>query len=121
MDFRKVLSDFTKGLLRRRPIRAMFPFTFIGKEVERRAQEGEDISVVENIRPRTYAARQTANTRAGDTDLIRRARRFSIRKLMRESGASQHATERFLRSERVHLATRARLAQAVEKLERSGQ
>jgi hypothetical protein len=107
---------FTHGLLRRRPIRAMFPFNFIGKEVERRAQEGEDISLVENIRPRTYAPRQTANTRAANADLIRRARRFSIRKLMRESRASQHAIERFLRGEPVHPATRARLARAVEKL-----
>jgi hypothetical protein len=109
---------FTQGLLRRRPIRAMFPFSFIGKEVERRAQEGEDISLVENIRPRTYARRQTANTRAADADLVRRARKFSIRELMRKSGASQHAIERFLRGERVHPATRAKLTKAVEELER---
>jgi hypothetical protein len=37
---------------------------------------------------------------------------------MRESGASQHAIERFLKADRVHPATRARLERAVEKLER---
>jgi hypothetical protein len=35
---------------------------------------------------------------------------------MRESGTSQHATERFLRGERVHPATRKKLAEAVERL-----
>jgi len=34
------------------------------------------------------------------------------------SGASQHAIERFLHGDRVHPATRARLARVVEKLER---
>jgi hypothetical protein len=109
-------SEFTKGLLSRRPIRAMFPFIFIGKEVERRAQEGE--ALTENILPRIYEPGQTANTRAADADLIRRAKRCSIRQLMRASGLSQHAVERFLRAERVHPDTRARMKVAVERLER---
>jgi len=111
-------ESYTTGLLRWRPIRAAFPFVFIGKEIERRAQEGEDIGLAEQIRPRTYQEGQTANTRAADADLIRRANRFSIRKLMREAGISQHAVERFLRAARVHPETRARLGEAVEKLER---
>jgi len=36
---------------------------------------------------------------------------------MRESGKSQHAVERFLSGARVHLTTRAEIAQAIEKLE----
>ena len=90
------------GLLRGRPIRAMFPFVFIGKEVERRAQHNEDIILAEQIRPRTYAPRQTANTRPADAGLILRTRKFGLRPLMRESGASQHAIERFLDGNRVH-------------------
>ena len=39
-----------------------------------------------------------------------------MRGLMRESGVSQHAIERFLDGERVHPATRARVGRAVEKL-----
>jgi len=101
---------YTTGLLRWRPIQAMFPFIFIGKEIERRSQEGEDISLAEHIRPRTYQPGQTATTRAADADLIRRAKRFSIRKLMREAGLSQHAIERFLRAGRVHPETRERIA-----------
>jgi hypothetical protein len=109
---------YTRGLLMRRPIQAMTPFIFIGKEIERRAQEGEDLSVLENTGPIQYHRHQTAKTRAADAGLILRERRFPLRQLMRESRASQHATERFLEGERVHPATRVRLARAVEKLER---
>ena len=63
-------------------------------------------------------AGQTKNTYAADPTLILRAEDFWVRQLIRESGKSQHAVERFLRGERVHPSTRARLEQAVEKLER---
>ena len=102
----------------RRPIEVMTPLVFIGKEIERRAQEGEDFSLLENTGPIQYQRHRTAKTRAADAGLILRARRFPLRKLMRESGASQHSAERFLDGDRVHPATRARLALAVEKLER---
>jgi DNA-binding LacI/PurR family transcriptional regulator len=39
---------------------------------------------------------------------------------MRESGASQHSVERFLAGKHVHPSTRAKLAQAIEKLEHAG-
>ena len=107
---------YTRGLLLRRPVQAMVPFQFIGKEVERRAQEGEDVSVLENPGPITYHAGQNVKTRAADAGLILRARRYPLRQLVRESGISQHAVERFLDGNRVHPATRARLASAVEKL-----
>jgi hypothetical protein len=115
----KPCGEYTTGLLGWRPIRAMFPFVYIGKEIERRAQEGEDISFAEDTRPRTYAPRQTRHTRPASADLIRRAGRFSIRKFMRESGVSQHSVERFLDGDPVHPATRAKLEQAIEKLERT--
>jgi hypothetical protein len=47
----KPCDAYTRGLLMRRPIQAMTPFIFIGKEIERRAQEGEDVSVLENPDP----------------------------------------------------------------------
>jgi hypothetical protein len=112
---------YTRGLLLRRPIEAMKPFVFIGKEIERKAQEGGDISLLDGAGPLKYHQQQTAKTRSADAGLILRARGFALRKLMRESGASQHSVERFLQGERVHPATRAKLAQAVEKLERRGQ
>src|SRR5260370_111208 len=107
----------TRGLLLRRPIRAMTPFFFIGKEVERRAQEGEDVSALENNGPVKYHRHQTAKTRAADAGLVLRARCHPLRQLMRESGASQHAIERFLDGDRVHPATRAMLAQSAGRLD----
>jgi hypothetical protein len=111
-------QEYTRGLLLRRPAWAMLPFEYIGKEVERRAQEGEDFSLLENTGPIKYDRHQTAKTRAADAGLILRARRFPLRQLMRESGASQHAIERFLDGDRVHPATRDALERALEKLER---
>jgi len=109
---------YTRGLLLRRPIQAMIPFGYIGKEIERRSQEGEDPSLLEDTGPIQYRSRQSAKTRSADPALIVRARRYGLRQLMRESGVAQHATERFLDGERVHPSTRARLKAAVEKLER---
>jgi hypothetical protein len=109
----------TRGLLLRRPIEAMTPLVFIGKEIERKAQEGEDISMIDTAGPLRYHAGRTKKTRAADPDVIRRAQRFSIRQLMRESGKHQHVVERFLRSERVHPATRACVTEAITRLERT--
>lgn len=112
-------NPYTRGLLIRRPIQAMNPFLFIGKEIERKAQEGEDISVVENSGPLTYQAHRTRNTHSADPGLILRAKRFGLRELSRASGVSQHAVERFLDGGRVFPKTRARMLKAVLKLERA--
>jgi hypothetical protein len=112
--------EYTRGLLLRRPVVAMLPFEYIGKEVERRAQEGEDVANLESSGPIRYGSGRKAKTRSADPLLIQKARRFGLRPLMRASGASQHATERYLKGERVHPGTRARLEEAVNKLERNG-
>ena len=97
----------------------MLPFNYIGKEMERSAQEGEDVAVLENKGPIRYGSgRRNAKTRSADPALIAKAKRYGLRRLMRESGVSQHATERYLRGERVHPATRLTLEEAVKKLER---
>jgi hypothetical protein len=83
-------SAYTRGLLLRRPIEAITPLIPIGKEIERRAQEGGDISVFDNAGPVKYHPRKTANTRPADAALILRASRFSKKLLRRASGASQH-------------------------------
>jgi hypothetical protein len=112
-------NAYTRGLLLRRPIEAITPFIAIGKEIERRSQEGEDIIVFDNAGPVKYHPRKTANTRPADAALILRASRFSKKLLRRESGASQHAIDRFFSRERIHPGTRTKLAQAVVELERS--
>lgn len=108
---------YTRGLLLRRPIQAMTPLIFIGKEIDRRSQEGEDVSVLETSGPIKYHARQRVKTRPADAGTIARARRFGLPQLMRESGRSQHPVQRFLDGEPVHPATRVRLEQAVHRLE----
>jgi len=77
----KPCGPYTNGLLLRRPIHAMIPFITIGKEVERKAQEGEDISSLENAGPIRYQSGQTANTRAVDPALQKRIGQFSLRQL----------------------------------------
>jgi hypothetical protein len=111
----------TKGLLQRRPIKAMKPFRFIGKEIERKAQEGEDISVLETPGLIQYEPGRTAKTRAANPMVILKAKRYGLRQLSRESGVQQHALERFLEGKRVHPKTRNALLKAVEKLEGLGQ
>jgi hypothetical protein len=81
-------------------------------------QEGEDPSILEKGGPIRYGSARRAKTRSADPALIEKARRYGLRQLMRESGASQHSTERFLRKERVHPGTRNKLADAVANLER---
>jgi hypothetical protein len=112
-------DGWTRGLLGRRLLQALIPFNLIGKEVERRAQEGEDVSALEGAGPIRYQAGRRAKTRAADPALILRAKPFGVRPLMRESGASQHSVERFFAGDPVHPATRTRLEQAIEKLERT--
>lgn len=92
----------------------------MGKEIERRSQEGEDISVFDSAGSVKYHPRKTANTRPADAALIVRATRLSKKLLRRESGASQHAIDRFFRGDRIHPVTRKKLAEAVDKLEREG-
>lgn len=108
---------YTTGLLQRRPINAMLPFRFIGKEIERKAQEGEDISIIESSGPIRYEPRRTMNTRAADPAHILRAKRFGVRQLIRESG-KEHAVQRYLAGKRVHPGTRTSIIKAVERLER---
>ena len=117
----KPCNEFTRGLLKRRPVVAMLPFEYIDKEVERRAQEGEDIAVLEGRGPIRYGYGRKAKTRSADPELIAKARRFGLRQLMREAKASQHSVERFLDGGRVHPSTRAKLKAVIERLDRAHQ
>jgi hypothetical protein len=109
----------TLDALLRRPIQAMMPFSYISKEIERRAQEGEGVTVLEKSGPIRYQAGQTAKTRAADPRLILKGKRFPIWRIMRASGVSQHTLERFLDGQRVYPRTRQKIAQAIQGLERN--
>jgi hypothetical protein len=45
----KHCDGWTRGLMGLRPVKAIISLSFMGKEVERRAQEGEDVSIVEAL------------------------------------------------------------------------
>jgi hypothetical protein len=111
--------EYTRGLLLRRPVIAMIPFEYIGKEVERRSQEGEDATLLDNSGPIRYGSGRKAKTRSADPAFIAKAKDYGVRLLMRESKASQHSIERFLNGGRVHPSTRAKLKAAIEVLERT--
>jgi len=113
--------EYTRGVLLRRPVLAMIPFEYIGKEVDRRAQEGEDLAILGDSGPIRYGSQRNAKTRSADPALIAKARHYGLRQLMREARTSQHSTERFLRGERVHPATRAKLTAAIATLDRASQ
>jgi hypothetical protein len=113
--------EYTRGVLLRRPVLAMIPFEYIGKEVDRRAQEGEDLAILVDSGPIRYGSQRNAKTRSADPALIAKARRYGLRQLMREAQISQHSTERFLRGERVHPSTRAKLMTAIATLDRASQ
>ncbi len=112
-------GEYTHGYLLRRPVIAMLPFDYIGKEIERKAQEGEDPAIFENKGPIRYGSGRASQTRSADPAVIAKARRYGLRQLMRESKASQHSVERFLVGGRVHPRTRARLKLAIEALDRA--
>jgi hypothetical protein len=101
----------------------MIPLRYIGKEIERKAQEGEDISAIDRSRPIEYQPSQTKNTRAADPGLILRAKRLlndgvvSQRRLKSLAKVSQHPFERFLNGARIHPATRTALESAIDRLE----
>jgi len=95
----------------------MLPFITIGKEVERKAQEGEDVGSLENAGPRRYQSRQTANTRAVDPGLQKLLEKFSLRELSR-SELSRDTIIQARRGARVHPDSRDRLKETAEILER---
>jgi hypothetical protein len=113
----KPCDAHTRGLLLRRPVQALTPFIFIGKEIERRAQEGGDVIVLEGGGPIQYQAGRTIKTRAANAGLVKGLCKFSLRQL-KQSGLSRDTIIQARRGARLHPDTRARLAQTVDKLER---
>ncbi len=113
----ELCGAYTRGLLQRRPIRVLLPFVLIGKEIERRGQEGEEISVLENAGPIQYSQRQTLKTRPCAPELVKRLNRFSLSQLER-SGLSRDTIIKARRGERVHPSTCTQLADTVQNLDR---
>jgi len=112
-DASVVMAD--QGAATAPPSQRDHPFNLIGKEVERRAQEGEDVIVLESTG-------QFGIKRANERKPVQRSWAYPPRKTIWTAAphagvwVSQHSVERFLDYAPSH-CHRAKLEQAVEKLE----
>ncbi len=104
---------YARGLLRRRPVHAEIPFHFIGKEVERRMQEGEDIALLEG-KPIEYH-----KTRMLTAEQIERLKDLSLDEIQRATGLSRHTIVKARTGGKVHKNTRETLMRAAEALANS--
>jgi hypothetical protein len=74
---------------------------YVGKETDRRWEQGEDLSLVEFT---SFEYQQSKQVVAGD-DIKQDILKTGIRKLERETGVSHHAIDKILKSERVRRRT----------------
>jgi hypothetical protein len=110
-------TSTTRGLLRRRPIEAITPFRFIGKEVDRSMQD--DLNVFSDVRPIEY--RPDGQQQAHKSDILPEGHRYiarvvennigklSTKELARKTGLDRNTIRRWRRGERIQPKTRLRL------------
>jgi hypothetical protein len=113
-DGRPCTAD-TAGLLRRTPIVAG-DIQPIGKETDRRWEQGEDISLVQT-RLLKYRRRETKQM-VYDRALQRQLHQSSIRVMARESGVSPTTIKVARRGDRIRKSTANKLWLAIENLSR---
>jgi hypothetical protein len=92
----------TKGLLQRASIEAS-EIVPVGKETDRRWEQGEDMSLLDF---QVLEYRKSDKIVPLHTTVRNRLARQGIRALMRSTGLSQHTIERAMRGERLHPRTR---------------
>ena len=115
----------TRGLLRRRPIEAITPFRFIGKEVDRRMQD--DLNVFSDVRPVEYRPdgqnqpREREVWPGGHHHIARIVKqnfeKLSTKELARKTGLDRNTIRRVRRGERVQPKTRLKLLKVASKYE----
>jgi hypothetical protein len=106
-------GEDTRGLLRRRPIQAVGPFGLRGKEVDRRAQD--DNNVFSDDKPLNYDEGASGYVTL-DPKTIAKLRLEPRRHLRRITGLGQHTIERALRGEPIHQRTRNKLVKVTQTL-----
>jgi hypothetical protein len=102
----------TSGLLRRTPVVAALPFRYIGKETNRRWEQGEDISMLlSNVLE--YSSNETAQL-VIDPTLQRDARRMSIRALAKAANVSDKTVKAARSGQRLRRSTIRKLDLALK-------
>jgi len=110
----KPCSPRTQGLLRRSPVTAA-GFRYIGKETDRRWEQGEDISLLES-EVLEYRPNETERLVA-DPDLQRDAKHVSIRTLARKAGVTENTVKAARRGDRLRKSKVAQLKRALRELD----
>jgi hypothetical protein len=108
----------TEGLLKRTPVTADTPLRYIGKETDRRWEQGEDITMLD---PKLleYCPNETARLVA-DPALQRDARRVSIRTLAKKAGVSERTVKDTRRGDRLRRSTISKLKKALNTMLHTG-
>jgi len=104
----------TAGLLKRTHVIAADQPRVIGKETDRRWDQGEDISLLESEVPE-YRSNETAQLLA-DPDLQSDIYTFSIRVVAKKAGVSENTVKAARRGERLRRSTVERLNRALKEL-----
>ena len=102
----------TKGLLTRMPVIARH-FGYIGKETDRKWEQGEDISLLES-EVTEYRPNETEKL-VVDAELQHNIRRISIRKLAKAAGVTENTVKRARRGERLQKNAITKLRRALEQ------
>jgi hypothetical protein len=96
----------TTGLLKRSPVIAA-GFRYIGKETDRRSEQGGDLSILD---PKVVEYRpDETEMLVADPEPQRDLRRFSIRAAARAAGVSEKTVKAARRGDRLRKSTRHKL------------
>jgi hypothetical protein len=102
-------SASTRGLLKRASITAGTPH-YVGKETDRRWEQGEDMSLV-SFTPVEYSP--IGKMATADQPLLTEMAKYPLREMMRKTGLSQHTLEAIRCGQLVRSRTLAILKQAL--------
>jgi|SRR5580658_1381335 hypothetical protein len=105
-------SGNTCGLLRRASVTAI-KARYVGKETDRRWEQGEDLSLV-RFTPVEYSP--LGKVVFADAALLSEMAKHAMRELMRKTGLSQHTLEAIRQSKPVRHRTLAILKQALRSI-----